>query len=118
MIGHEGGHILSLNMVNAPEFKEKNRDLAFNMAEALAHATQMNMIEVYGVRYEDLFPGEGIHHHADYFTSGHPWRKNHAKMIYRLADGLQRRGERSLSDVYREVFAEFAMRDIVSSSQG
>jgi hypothetical protein len=108
MLAHEGGHILTLDLVNHPALREKNRDLSANLAEALAHAVQKRMVDACGVRYEDLFPGQSIHNHAEYFEKGHPWLKDHATMIDRLAEALQNRGERSVSEVYQQVFDEFA----------
>lgn len=108
MLAHEGGHILTLNLANHPAFRKKNRELSANLAEAIAHAIQMCMVDACGVRYEDLFPGQDIHNYVEYFEKGHPWLKDHAKMIDRLAEAIQQRGETPVSEVYQQVFDEFA----------
>ncbi|MHB1459273.1 MAG: hypothetical protein ACYC0V_20375 [Armatimonadota bacterium] len=105
MIAHEGGHILSLDIVNSPELrKSSNQALVGNMAEALAHAVQMCVLDEFSIRYEDLFPGANIHSHDDYLKNGHPWLQENSCLVIRLVNSLRNRGAESLSDVYQHAF--------------
>ena len=107
MIAHEGTHILTLDLVN-------NRDiigptpspLAGLMAEALAQAVQMIVTDQCGIRYDELFPGQGIHD-ADGYLQAHPMRAQMAPMVLRLVEELQNRQGRSLGSIYREVYEDF-----------
>jgi hypothetical protein len=50
MLAHEGGHILTLDVVNDSELTEKDCQLAWDMAEALAQAIQICITDRCGVR--------------------------------------------------------------------
>jgi hypothetical protein len=109
MLAHEGGHILTLDLVNAPELLKKDRQLAFDMAEAIAHAIQMRIIDICAIRYEELLPGQNVADHESYIHS-HPWRKQHAKLILRLVKALTERNGQPLAVMYNQVFDEFLTR--------
>ncbi len=107
MLAHEGGHILTLNMVNAPELAQRDRQLAGDMAEAIAQAVQICVCDQCGIRYEDLFPGQNIHTQDDYLQA-HPWRKEKSTLIFRLINDLTHRGEKPIWDVFLRAFMDFS----------
>lgn len=106
MLAHEGGHILTLELVNDPELVHRNRQLAFDMAEALAHAVQICVLDKCGIRYEDLFPGKGVHTCEDYIAKGHPWLQQNARLVYRLVNDLINGRRMPLKDMYRKAFMD------------
>jgi len=112
MIAHEGGHILSLNIVNDPEIrKSTDRALTGNMAEALAHAIQMCAVDKYDISYEDLFPAGSIRSHEDYFQKGHPWLSENKYLVLRLVEALKSRGSKPLTEIYQEIFWSLAKEE-------
>jgi hypothetical protein len=109
MLAHEGTHIATLDLVNDPDIVGTGGPVAGAMAEALAQAVQMVITDRCGIRYEDLFPGRGIHSHADYLQAS-PQRAHMAPMVRRLIEELGCRGDHPLREIYAQVYRDFAER--------
>ena len=107
MLPHEGGHVLTLRPGNDPEIVGRDHQLASDMAEALALAIQISIVDRCAVSYEDLFP-DGCMQNRNGYLDSHPWITQNAGLIRRLVEELEDRGEQSLVEIYRQVFEEFA----------
>lgn len=108
MVAHETTHALSLSLVNDPDVTAGiPPQVAHPMAEALAQAVQMLMIETCGIWYGDLFPGGSIMDHRSYLHA-HPERTRMEPMIVRIMGQLRERHGRPLRQIYRNVLEEFA----------
>jgi hypothetical protein len=107
MLAHEGTHILTFQVVNDPELLQKNRQLAYDMPEALAQAVQIRLLEEYGISYDVLLPGKGIHTWEDYVNNTHPMLKQIAPLVYRFVADLSVERPAPLPELYRQVFTDF-----------
>jgi len=107
MLAHESTHIATLDLVNDPDVVGTGDLVAGMMAEALAQAVQIIITDRCSIHYEDLFPGRGIHSHADYLQAS-PQRMQMAPMIQRLTQELGNRNNCTLRGIYAEVHRDFA----------